>query len=73
VSAAPRMFAILPRAADFRASPGGLMRDVVASLTVAVVALPLALGFGLTSGMSASAALTTAIHVYGVQAIPLLA
>jgi SulP family sulfate permease len=69
------MFAILPRAADFRASPGGLMRDVVASLTVAVVALPLplALGFGLTSGMSASAALTTAIHVYGVQAIPLLA
>jgi len=51
------------------------MRDVVASLTVAVVALPLplALGFGLTSGMSASAGLSTAIHVYGVQAIPLLA
>ena len=49
------------------------MRDVVASLTVAVVALPLPLGFGLTSGMSASAGLTTAIHVYGVQAIPLLA
>ena len=69
MSAAPRMFAILPRAADFRASPGGLMRDVVASLTVAVVAL----GFGLTSGMSASAGLSTAIHVYGVQAIPLLA
>jgi SulP family sulfate permease len=65
------MFALLPRAADFRASPDGLMRDVVASLTVAVVALPL--GFGLTSGMSASAGLTTAIHVYGVQAIPLLA
>lgn len=37
------------------------MRDVVASLTVAVVALPLALGFGLTSGMSAAAGLTTAI------------
>ena len=55
------MFAIIPRAADFRASPGGLMRDVVASLTVAVVALPLALGFGLTSGMSAAAGLTTAI------------
>lgn len=97
------MFTILPRAADFHASPGGLMRDVVASLTVAVVALPFALGFGLTSGMSAAAGLTTAIiagflaallggsrfqvsgptgsmtvvlipviHVYGVQAIPLL-
>ena len=55
------MFAIIPRAADFRVSPGELMRDVVASLTVAVVALPLALGFGLTSGMSAAAGLTTAI------------
>lgn len=34
---------------------------MVAGVTVAIVALPLALGFGLTSGMSAAAGLTTAI------------
>ncbi len=38
-----------------------LIRDAVAGLTVAIVALPLALGFGITSGMSAAAGLTTAI------------
>ena len=35
--------------------------DLVAGITVAIVALPLALGFGITSGMSAAAGLTTAI------------
>jgi SulP family sulfate permease len=80
-----------------------LIRDAVAGITVAIVALPLALGFGITSGMSAAAGLTTAIiagfiaailggsrfqvsgptgamtvvlipiiHLYGIQAIPLL-
>ena len=38
-----------------------LIRDAVAGVTVAIVALPLALGFGITSGMSAAAGLTTAI------------
>ena len=38
-----------------------LVRDAVAGITVAIVALPLALGFGITSGMSAAAGLTTAI------------
>ena len=37
------------------------MTDLVAGLTVAIVALPLAIGFGITSGMSAAAGLTTAI------------
>ena len=36
-------------------------RDLVAGLTVGVVALPLALGFGLTSGLGAAAGLVTAI------------
>ncbi len=36
-------------------------KDVIAGFTVAIVALPLALGFGITSGMSAAAGLTTAI------------
>ena len=38
-----------------------LVRDAIAGVTVAIVALPLALGFGITSGMSAAAGLTTAI------------
>ncbi len=37
------------------------MTDLIAGLTVAIVALPLAIGFGITSGMSAAAGLTTAI------------
>lgn len=40
---------------------GGLSADLVSGITVAIVALPLALGFGITSGMSAAAGLTTAI------------
>lgn len=36
-------------------------KDLVAGVTVAIVALPLALGFGITSGMSPAAGLTTAI------------
>ncbi|MFD2767920.1 SulP family inorganic anion transporter [Micromonospora eburnea] len=36
-------------------------RDLVAGLTVAVVALPLALGFGVSSGLGAAAGLVTAI------------
>lgn len=38
-----------------------LKKDLVAGVTVAIVALPLALGFGITSGMSPAAGLTTAI------------
>lgn len=38
-----------------------LAPNLLSGATVAVVALPLALGFGLTSGMSAAAGLTTAI------------
>jgi SulP family sulfate permease len=40
------------------ASPG---RNILAGTTVGVVALPLALGFGITSGMGAAAGLITAI------------
>lgn len=52
---------LLPQASDFtamRRSPG---RDLLAGLTVAVVALPLALAFGVASGMGAEAGLVTAI------------
>lgn len=37
------------------------LRDVVAGVTVALVAIPLAIGFGVTSGMSAATGIATAI------------
>ena len=36
-------------------------RDLIAGVTVGIVALPLALGFAITTGAPASAGLTTAI------------
>lgn len=53
--------ALLPRRSDFttmRRSPG---RDLLAGVTVAIIALPLALGFGISSGLGAQAGLVTAI------------
>ena len=52
--------------ADMRRDP---KRDVIAGITVAFVALPLALAFGLSSGMGAAAGLTTAIVAGVVAAI----
>ena len=46
-----------------------LTADLVAGVTVAIVALPLAIGFGITSGMSASAGLTTAVIAGLIAAI----
>ena len=56
---------LLPRAADYDLSRW--RADLLAGMTVAVVALPLALGFGVTSGAGAAAGLYTAI-VAGVLA-----
>ncbi|NJC72513.1 SulP family inorganic anion transporter [Planosporangium thailandense] len=44
-------------------------RDLLAGLTVAIVALPLALGFGVSSGLGAAAGLTTAIVAGAIAAI----
>jgi sulfate permease, SulP family len=49
----------LPQRADYRRQ--SLRHDLLAGITVAVVALPLALGFGVTSGAGAAAGLATAI------------
>lgn len=51
----------LPRADDFSRTKSTLIKDLIAGITVAIVALPLALGFGITSDVSAKAGLTTAI------------
>lgn len=60
---------LLPGRADLLAvkrSPG---RDLLAGLTVAIVALPLALAFGVASGLGAEAGLTTAIIAGALAAI----
>ncbi len=58
---------LLPQRSDWdamRRSPRG---DLVAGVTVAIIALPLALAFGVTSGLGAQAGLATAV-VAGVVA-----
>ena len=58
---------LLPRRSDWsQARPG---RDLTAGLMVGLVALPLALGFGVSSGLGAGAGLVTAIVAGAVAAI----
>lgn len=52
---------LLPGAADYRALRRTWRADIVAGITVGIVALPLALGFGVSSGLTAEAGLVTAI------------
>ena len=54
-------FSFWPKRSEFSNNRKDLLSDLIAGLTVAIVALPLAIGFGITSGMSAAAGLTTAI------------
>jgi MFS superfamily sulfate permease-like transporter len=58
---------LLPRSADLRAMTRHPRQDVIAGMTVALVALPLALAFGISSGLGAGAGIVTAI-VAGVLA-----
>ena len=46
---------------DFPATRELLVKDLISGVTVAIVALPLAIGFGITAGMSAAAGISTAI------------
>ncbi|MCW2794222.1 MAG: Conserved putative rane protein [Nocardioides sp.] len=62
-----RAAALLPRPADLRAMGRRPGRDAMAGVTVALVALPLALAFGISSGLGAEAGLVTAV-VAGVLA-----
>jgi SulP family sulfate permease len=56
-----RLRMLLPRRADLAATRRQPRRDIIAGLTVAVVALPLALAFGISSGLGAEAGLITAV------------
>jgi SulP family sulfate permease len=59
----------LPGRDDYRGLRRSWRSDVMAGVTVAIVALPLALAFGITTGLGAEAGLTTAIVAGVVTAI----
>ncbi|GAB3597944.1 SulP family inorganic anion transporter [Microbacterium tumbae] len=59
--AVARIRSLLPSRDDYRALRRTWRGDLVAGVTVGIVALPLALGFGVSSGLSAEAGLVTAI------------
>jgi SulP family sulfate permease len=61
------VLSLLPRREDYASARRTWRGDLLAGLTVGIVALPLALGFGVSSGLSAEAGLITAI-VAGVIA-----
>jgi SulP family sulfate permease len=60
---------LLPRRSDYRGLARSWRGDLVAGATVAVVALPLALAFGITAGLGAQAGLVTAIVAGLVAAV----
>jgi sulfate permease, SulP family len=68
-SLASRLTALLPQRSDWASLRRSPRRDLLAGLTVAVVALPLALAFGVTSGLGAEAGLITAVVAGAVAAV----
>jgi SulP family sulfate permease len=59
----------MPTKADWRDAKRAPIKDLVAGITVAIVALPLALAFGIASGLGAEAGITTAIIAGTLAAI----
>ena len=64
-----RITALLPDRDDLRDVRRDPRRDLLAGLTVAIVALPLALGFGVSSGLGAEAGLATAVVAGALAAV----
>jgi SulP family sulfate permease len=60
---------LLPQRSDWEAVRRAPRRDLVAGASVAVIALPLALAFGATSGVGAQAGLVTAVVAGAVAAV----
>lgn len=67
--AVERVKALMPRPADYAGLRSSWRGDLLAGMTVGVVALPLALAFGITSGLGADAGLITAIVAGLVAAV----
>lgn len=63
------LHALLPRRSDYADVRASWLADLLAGASVAVVALPLALAFGITSGLGAQAGLVTAIVAGLVAAV----
>lgn len=61
--------ALLPRASDYAAVPRTWRGDLLAGITVGIVALPLALAFGVSSGAGAASGLITAVVAGFVAAV----
>ncbi|WP_019063506.1 SulP family inorganic anion transporter, partial [Streptomyces prunicolor] len=64
-----RIADLLPGRIDLAEMRRDPRRDLLAGLTVAVVALPLALGFGVSSGLGAEAGLATAVIAGALAAV----
>ncbi|MGI5191625.1 SulP family inorganic anion transporter [Promicromonospora sp. CA-289599] len=60
---------LLPRRDDYDLRPRSIGADLLAGLTVGVVALPLALAFGVSSGVGPAAGLVTAVIAGVVAAV----
>src|SRR5690625_7740884 len=60
---------LLPNRQDYQELRHSWRGDLVAGLTVGIVALPLALAFGVSSGVGAAAGLVTAIVAGAIAAI----
>ncbi|MFJ7231535.1 SulP family inorganic anion transporter [Streptomyces tendae] len=69
MSAGARLWELLPRRTDVAQLRRSPRRDLLAGLTVAIVALPLALGFGVSSGLGAEAGLATAVVAGALAAV----
>ena len=67
--AAARARSLLPTRADLAMTRRDPKRDLLAGITVAIVALPLALGFGVSSGLGAEAGLATAVVAGALAAV----
>ncbi|NJP51939.1 SulP family inorganic anion transporter [Streptomyces sp. SBST2-5] len=67
--AGARIVSLLPARADLKQMGRDPRRDLLAGLTVAIVALPLALGFGVSSGLGAEAGLATAVVAGALAAL----
>ncbi len=64
-----RIRSVLPERSELAAMGRRPRRDLLAGLTVAIIALPLALGFGISSGMGAEAGLATAVVAGALAAL----
>ncbi|MFD6060169.1 SulP family inorganic anion transporter [Rhodococcus wratislaviensis] len=67
--AARSVATLLPRWSEWKPAVRSPGADLLAGLIVALVALPLALGFGISSGLGAAAGLTTAVIAGAVAAV----